>query len=82
MLKKSNTTPKQLREFYFGDEKISDKNTSSYVDFQSDIQFVRGIHRVLKYQVRQGSKPTYFYYFTYDKGPSLTKLLANTTLSG
>lgn len=84
ILRESGTTPEGLKKFHSGDKRICPENLSGLVNLQSDILFVRDIHRLLKYQAKQHkSQPTYFYYFTYDDTSySYLKKWTNTSLPG
>lgn len=75
-------TSKQLKSLYFNNEKITESNNGKLADLFGDINFIEGIHRVVKYQVKNNSAPTYFYRFTYDKDFSLMKTWGDCTLSG
>lgn len=77
-----NLTPDNLKQIYFDKAEISQENIDKFVDMFGDVHFVEGIHRVLKTQIEKSSAPTYLYQFTYDKDPSLVKLMSRTSMSG
>ena len=73
LLEIKNLTPADIRKFYFDDKPLSKENISNYVQMQSDLQFLSGIHDVLEIQVSKKQHPTYVYKFAYDSGKSLVK---------
>ncbi|XP_058799349.1 uncharacterized protein LOC131668894 [Phymastichus coffea] len=77
-----NLTPEQVKHLYLQDEEITDQNVEKLIDLLGDINFNEGIHRVVKTQIEKSSAPTYFYQFTYDKDPSLVKLMLKIKISG
>ncbi|XP_033219238.1 esterase FE4-like isoform X2 [Belonocnema kinseyi] len=76
-----NLTPEDLRSFYFGDAPINSESAIAYADFTSDVQFVCGIHEVVKLQGSK-NKNTYLYKFSYDPGPSFMKKVVNVDKPG
>ncbi|XP_058807485.1 esterase B1-like [Phymastichus coffea] len=82
LLKENNLTPTDFKRLYYGDEKISSDNADKFVEWWSDLNFVDGVHRTLKVQATSSSAPTYFYRFCYDDAPSITKILANSSMPG
>ncbi|KAJ8687537.1 hypothetical protein QAD02_023331 [Eretmocerus hayati] len=82
MIERNKITPNEFRAIYFKSDSITEQDSEEYVDFSSDVHFIEGIHRTVKYQVKHNSAPTYFYRFSYDKGFSLTKASVSSTLHG
>lgn len=77
-----NLTPDNLKSIYFNDDPITMENLEKLIDLIGDLNFVEGVHRILKNQVETSCSPTYFYQLTYDKGPSIIKKLLRTEMSG
>lgn len=75
-------SPENLKKVYLQNEEINDNNVEKLVDMLGDLNFVEGIHRVVKTQVENGSSSTYLYQFSYDKEVSLFKTLAKSKMSG
>lgn len=68
---------------YFGnDNELTKEKLETFVDFISDMQFVKGIHQVVNIQVEKSSAPTYLYQYSYDKIPSPFKLLLKLNIKG
>ena len=75
-------TVDELRRLYFTSEKLSEANLIKLTDFYGDMQFIFGIHMVIKNQVERNSAPTYMYKFTYDQGYTPFKAAYNNDLPG
>ncbi|XP_043268660.1 juvenile hormone esterase-like isoform X2 [Venturia canescens] len=71
-----------LKDIYFGNRPVSSESLCNYVEMQSDVQFLSGIHEVAAIQTIKNKCPTYFYKFSYDKGFSLVKANAGLDISG
>ncbi|XP_046736268.1 juvenile hormone esterase-like [Diprion similis] len=73
-------TPAYLKQAYFGDEPIQPKKSEmNFVKFCGDMQFVNGVHDLVKIQVRRNEQPTYLYRFSFDNGFSPLKTLLNVS---
>ena len=81
-LRKENITPEDLRALYFGDGPICSERALAYADFSSDIQFICGIHEVLKVQSSKKQTQTYVYKFCHDPGTSFLRTVMNIEASG
>lgn len=77
-----NLTPEDLNSIYFDNKVITKKNLENLVDFSGDLYFIESIQRAIKTQIDQKCEPTYVYFFTYDKGPSIIKMLCNIQMNG
>ena len=80
MLKERNWTLNDLKELHLeNNETINMENLSTII---ANENFVRGIHKVVKYQAENSSAPTYLYKFTYKKENSILETLINKTYKG
>ncbi|XP_048515845.1 esterase FE4-like isoform X3 [Athalia rosae] len=61
-----------IRNYYFGDEKITADLVDNFVQFSGDYYFVRGIQKVVDVQMKKKS-PMYLYRFSYSSDSSLYK---------
>ncbi|XP_048515847.1 esterase FE4-like [Athalia rosae] len=61
-----------IRDYYFGDEKISADLVDDYIQLTGDYYFVRGIQKVVDVQMKKKS-PMYLYRFSYSGESSLYK---------
>lgn len=64
----------EIRKFYFGDEKLTKKQTYPLVDILSDFHFIIGNQLGLElHTTYQRRSPVYFYRFSYDGELNLMK---------
>ncbi|XP_012256600.2 esterase FE4-like [Athalia rosae] len=61
-----------IRDYYFGDKKITADLIDNYVQFAGDYYFVRGVHKVIDIQVKKKA-PVYLYQFSFLSNNSLYK---------
>lgn len=81
-IKQCNQSVDDLRRLYYGNAEISEANSKPLFELGGDLYFVEGIHRVVKMQVKAGSAPTYLYRYTFDKEPSVLKMMLGVKASG
>ncbi|XP_046467801.1 esterase FE4 isoform X2 [Neodiprion pinetum] len=78
MKRNAKLTPLNVKRAYFGDGPIDPKTSViNFVKFNGDMQFVNGVHDLIKIQVRRNEQPTYLYRFSFDNGFSPLKMLLN-----
>ena len=77
-----NISADELRQLYFGDERITRENKEKLVDLLGDVYFVEGIHRVVKARVEKSPSQTYLYRYAYDRGFSFMKTLSRSRVKG
>ncbi|XP_046586903.1 esterase FE4 isoform X3 [Neodiprion lecontei] len=78
MKRNAKLTPLNIKRAYFGDGPIDPKTSViNFVKFNGDMQFVNGVHDLIKIQVRRNEQPTYLYRFSFDNGFSPLKTLLN-----
>ncbi|KAJ8673053.1 hypothetical protein QAD02_004314 [Eretmocerus hayati] len=77
-----NLTLKDLRNLYYGKEKITQENALIYANMCSELSFVEGVHRAVKVQVGKNLQPTYYYQFSYDGELTLTKAMIGVPVPG
>lgn len=53
----------EVKQFYFGDEPVSESNILSYIDYFTDVMFGYGTARAIKYQVEAGNNQIYVYIY-------------------
>ncbi|KAK0076648.1 hypothetical protein PV325_005056, partial [Microctonus aethiopoides] len=82
ILNKYNLTVNDVKQFYFGDEKMSSKNIEKIVDALSTIHFILGIHDVIDIQSKVPDVPMYIYKFEYEVETSLLKKFLNVDVKG
>ena len=80
ILEENNLTPHDFKRLYFEKEDTVDENIDSFIDMWGDVNFIYGIHKVIKNQVEKSSASTYFYQFTYVKGTSFLEAVMNQKL--
>ena len=54
-LGKLDLNTKSIRNFYFKNGQITSENKENIIDIMSDINFMLGIHRVVKIQIEKNS---------------------------
>ncbi|GBP72730.1 Esterase B1 [Eumeta japonica] len=59
------TTADEIKEFYFGDRKISADAALSFVNYMSDIMFIYPAYRSLVLQAAAGSESLYLYVYAF-----------------
>ena len=62
-----------LKQIYYGCDKISKDSLQNFTKLMGDVDFVEGIHNIIKIQLNKCCAPTYAYQYTYDKGFSFFK---------
>uniref|UniRef100_A0ABD2X6V0 Carboxylic ester hydrolase n=1 Tax=Trichogramma kaykai TaxID=54128 RepID=A0ABD2X6V0_9HYME len=77
-----NLTSLELKQIYFHGEEVSKGKEANFIKFVSDMNFIHGIHQVIKAQVESNSSSTYMYVFTYDEEYSYVRSLCNTDEPG
>lgn len=82
ILNKYNLTVNDVKQFYFGDEKMSSENIGKIVDALSTIHFILGIHDVIEIQSKVLDVPMYIYKFEYEVETSLLKKFLNVDVKG
>lgn len=82
LLDRYHLTVKDLREMYFNNEKITQRNHHKLADLFQDWKFVEGIHRVLKIQAEKNLSTTYAYKFSYNEKYTLCKSLIPFNVDG
>ncbi|XP_047538563.1 venom carboxylesterase-6-like [Vanessa atalanta] len=55
----------EVKQFYFGNQSISEENILSYVDYFTDTMFSYGIARAIKMQAEAGNDKIYLYYYSF-----------------
>nr|QCC89022.1 carboxylesterase 7 [Meteorus pulchricornis] len=65
-LSKHDVSAHDVKQFYFGDEKLSSDSTDKIVDMLGDLNFVIGLHNFIEIQSNIPNIPTYFYKFEYE----------------
>ncbi|KAJ8673052.1 hypothetical protein QAD02_004313 [Eretmocerus hayati] len=81
-LKTYNLTVKDIRNLYYGKERIDHNNSMIYVKMCSELSFVDGVHRAVKVQVEKNMPHTYYYQFSYDDELTLSKAQIGVPVSG
>ncbi|XP_043467668.1 esterase B1-like isoform X2 [Leptopilina heterotoma] len=81
-LKERGITLQELREFYFGNRKITSKCSVEYADLVGDTLFVSGLHDVAKVQIKKKGTSPFMYQFTHDIGASFMKKVLSVSEPG
>lgn len=80
MLEEYRINPEDLKRMYFGEKDVCKDTDEDYINFQGDVQFVHGIHKIAKNQVEKSSCPTYLYKFTCTAGTKFMAAMTKATL--
>ncbi|XP_053600204.1 juvenile hormone esterase-like [Plodia interpunctella] len=71
-----------VRQFYIGDESITDKVRYEIIDFESDYKFNHPTFRSIKKYIENGAGNIFNYVFSYAGGRNFAKHLNNITFGG
>ena len=82
LLDRYNLKPKDIRQMYFQNEKLTFDNAQIYADMTGDLQFVEGIHKAARIQVEKNSAPMYLYKFSFDDELTVNRLSLDTKIPG
>ncbi|XP_043465782.1 uncharacterized protein LOC122500760 [Leptopilina heterotoma] len=72
---------KDVRNFYFKENTLIDLKDESFIQFESDWNFVAGIYDVLEVQ-SQKATPTFLYKYSYNTEISIIKMFFNLNIKG
>uniref|UniRef100_A0A1A9ZHC1 Carboxylic ester hydrolase n=1 Tax=Glossina pallidipes TaxID=7398 RepID=A0A1A9ZHC1_GLOPL len=64
---------REIRQFYLGTKSVSADSVDEMIALLTDLMFLRGIRRSVRYHARYGNAPVYMYRFAFDGALGLYK---------
>ncbi|XP_037897614.1 esterase B1 isoform X1 [Glossina fuscipes] len=68
-----NRVTREIRQFYLGTKTVSVDSVNEMIALLTDVMFLRGIRRSVRYHARYGNAPVYMYRFAFDGALGLYK---------